>query len=450
MSKRKQILVLGGGFGGLTLARKLRHKDAEITIVDQTNHHLFQPLLYQVATAGLAIPDIAEPIRTIFASRKDIRTVMDEVVSIDLVSQEVRLVNSTLRYDYLVIALGMVTSYFGNDHWAEHTIGLKSLRDARRIRQRVLASFEHAEAIDDEAERRRLMTVAVVGGGPTGVEMAGALSELTKRVFRGDFRSIGPEEGRVIMVEAGGRLLASYSAASSEQARQDLESRGVELRLGTAVKDIGEETLVLEDEIIQAGTIIWTAGVEANPIVRDLPVPKDRRGRLEVEADCSLPGFTNVFAIGDIAHLIDAKGQEVPGVSPAALQMGSHVARIIRRELKQKAGGSALRPKFTYRDKGTMATIGRSSAVAEMGKLRFSGFPAWALWLGVHLFFLVGYRNRLAVLLQWFYAYIRYRPAARVFENSPETRFHSKSAPSEDRPEEKAGQTEEMKLLSTH
>lgn len=413
MAEKKHIIVLGGGFGGLTFAQKFKLPDAKITLIDKQNHHLFQPLLYQVATAGLALPDISEPIRTIFSNRDDVQVLMDEVQEIDAPKQKIRLKHKTLDYDYLVVGLGMVNSYFGHDEWAKHSIGLKTLSEARRIRQQVLHAFEQAEAMDDEDERKRLMTAVVVGGGPTGVEMAGALSELTKKVFKKDFRSIRPDESRIVLVEAADRVLPTYSEQSSAAARRSLEKLGVELHLGKAVKDIGKGVVQLPDETISAESIIWTAGVQANPLTKQLPVECDRRGRAMVAPDCSLPGYENVFVIGDIANLTDIKGQQVPGVSPAAMQMGKHVAGIIKSELR---GRTAKRKPFAYLDKGTMATIGRSAAVAEIGKLKFSGFPAWFLWLAVHLLFLVGFRNRVAVLLQWMYAYVKFRPGARVFE----------------------------------
>jgi len=413
MEDKKHIVVLGAGFGGLTFVQKLQHPNARITIIDRQNHHLFQPLLYQVATAGLAMPEIAEPIRTIFAKREDVQVLMDNAEAIDVKNKTVRLTQQTLHYDYLVVGLGMINSYFGNNEWAKHTIGLKSLGEARRIRQRVLHAFERAEAIQDETERKRLMTVVVVGAGPTGVEMAGALSELTKRVFKKDFRSIQPEQSRIVLVEAVDRVLTMYSESSSAKAQASLERMGVELHLGKPVEDISEGRITFGGETIEAESIIWTAGVEANPLVKDLPVEHNRKGQVSVAADCSIPGHPEVFAIGDIVDLTDPNGVRVPGVSPAAMQMGKHIAKILRKELD---GQSDTRPAFTYLNKGMMATIGRSAAVAEIGKLKFSGFPAWFLWLAVHLVFLIGFRNRLAVLIQWMFAYIKYRPGARVFE----------------------------------
>ena len=423
MSQKKEILVLGAGFAGLTFAQKFRHPEARLTVVDQHNHHLFQPLLYQVATAGLAMPDVAEPVRTILSDRDDVRVVMDTVEQIDLEGKTVKLEHRTLAYDYLVIGLGMVTSYFGHDGWAEHSLGLKSLADARRIRERVLGCFERAEAIDDEAERSRLMTLVVAGGGPTGVEMAGALAELTRRVFKSDFRSIRPAEARILLVEGSDRVLGTYSEQSSRRAQKDLERMGVELHLGKFVKDIQRGRVTFGDETVESACVIWTAGVETHPVVQSLPVEHDRQGRILVAPDTSIPGHPEVFAIGDIASLKDPRGRPVPGVSPAAMQMAKHVARLLRQEIGQDKPSGKDRPAFAYWDKGSMATIGRSAAVAEIGKLRLSGVTAWFSWLAVHLFFLIGFRNRLAVLIQWFYAYLRYRPAARVFETASNQGF---------------------------
>lgn len=415
---KKKIVVLGAGFGGLAFTRALKHKNAEITLIDRQNHHLFQPLLYQVATAGLSMPDVAEPVRSIFQKRPDVNVIMGDVTSIDVHNKRVVLKDSDpVDYDYLVIGLGMVNAYFGHSQWSQHTIGLKSLDEARRIRRRILHAYERAEATKDLEERKRLMTSVVIGGGPTGVEMAGAISELTKRVFKKDFRSILPEDSRVILVEAAPRILGAYSESSSNKATEDLKKLGVEVLVGTAVKDVREGVVELNDRNIEAESIIWTAGVEANPVLRSLPAEFDRRGRISVEKDTSLPGFPEVFVIGDVANINDAKGKPVPGVSPAAMQMGKHAAKIVKKELKElRRIPIAERKPFNYLDKGSMATIGRSKAVAEIAGLKFSGPFAWVLWLAVHLIFLVGFRNRAAVLLQWAYAYIGYRPGARVFD----------------------------------
>ena len=422
--QQKHIVVLGGGFAGLTFVQKFRHPDFRITLVDKQNHHLFQPLLYQVATAGLSMQDIAEPLRTVLASRHDITILMDSVNAIDVEGKTVTLNSQILSYDYLIIGLGMVSSYFGNDHWAPHCIGLKSLNEARKIRERVLGAFEKAEITGDEGIRQRLMTVVVVGGGPTGVEMAGALSELTKRVFKADFKRIQPDQARIVLIEASPRLLGMYHEKSSTNAQLELEQLGVELHLGKVVEDIRPHQVVFGGETVEAETIVWTAGVEASPVLRDLPVKKDSRGRLHVAPDGSLPGYPECFALGDIVNLVDAKGQTVPGVSPAAIQMATHAAGLLRKELRGKLTPDS-RPPFVYRDKGKMATIGRSAAVAEIGKLKFQGLFAWLLWLGVHLFFLIGFRNRASVLIHWFAAYVNYRPAARVIESTYEPQVNS-------------------------
>lgn len=415
---KKKIVALGAGFGGLAFTKALQHPNAEVVLIDRQNHHLFQPLLYQVATAGLAMPDIAEPVRSIFQKRRDVTVLMEDVQEIDVRNKRIHLGrHSPIDYDYLIIGLGMVNAYFGHDEWAQHSIGLKSLDEARRIRRRVLHAYERAEATEDADMRKKLMTSVVIGGGPTGVEMAGAISELTKRVFKKDFRSIRPEESRVVLVEAADRLLGTYTDPSSEKALEDLRALGVEVILKSPVKDLRDGEVELEDQTIRAESIIWTAGVQVNPVLRELPAEFDRQGRISVEADTSLPGYPEVFVIGDVAKLTDIAGKQVPGVSPAAMQMGKHAAKIIRKELKEKRRIPVIdRKPFKYFDKGTMATIGRSKAVAEVGGLKFSGLFAWILWLAVHLIFLVGFRNKAAVLLQWAYAYVGYKPGARVFD----------------------------------
>ncbi len=410
----KKILILGGGFGGLTVAKSIRHPDADLLLLDKQNHHLFQPLLYQVATASLAAPNIAQPLRTIFRDRPEVTTLMAEVQDIDLDEQTVITKTRRIPYDYLVIALGGKTNYFGNDHWEPFAPGLKTLSDAHRIRNQVLEAYERAENCrGNEEEQQRLMTTVIVGAGPTGVEMAGTLAELSKRLFKKDFRNIHPEQSRVVLLDAANRPLVAYSESVSQKARQQLESLGVELVFEAPVMDIREGEVELPNRIIQAGTIVWSAGVEAHKITRKLAVPKGKGERLAVQPDCSLPGYPEVFAIGDIVSLTDVKGQDVPGVAPAAIQMANHVARIIKAELQGKPRTDE-RPAFKYKDQGSMATIGRSRAVVETGKLNMSGFPAWATWLVIHLVLLMGMRNRLLVLLQWFFAYVRNKPGARI------------------------------------
>jgi len=413
--KVPHVVVLGAGFGGLEFCKRMKRAPVRITLVDRQNHHLFQPLLYQVATAGLSAPDIAEPVRAILSRSRNITILLDEVVGLDLAARHVRLAQHTLDYDYLVLALGGVTNYFGHPEWAEFAPGLKSLDNALRIRRNVLLALERAESAETEAERRRLTTLVVVGGGPTGVELAGAFAELTKVVLKRDFRRIDPTAARVVLLEAGPRLLAHLPPHLSAYAAQKLSSMGVEVRTGVPVREIRREQVELADgTVISAANIIWAAGVAASPLTRELGVEVDRAGRVKVRPDLSVPGHPEVFAIGDLALVLDEAGQPVPGVSPAAMQMARHVARLIQRELRDGVAASPSRPAFHYWDKGTMATIGRSAAVAKIGALEFTGWPAWLAWLLVHLIFLIGFDNKLGVLLQWAYSYFTWKRGARI------------------------------------
>lgn len=416
VAKQSHVVVLGAGFGGLTFAREFQHPAARITVVDRTNHHLFQPLLYQVATSGLAAPDIAQPIRSILADRDDVTVLMDEVKSVDLRRRRVVLGGEELDYDFLVLALGGVTSYFGHSEWEQFAPGLKSLDDALRIRREVLLAFERAETTADPELRRQLMTIVVVGGGPTGVELAGAFAELSRTVLVDDFRRIDPSQARVILIEGSPRILGHLPPELSRSAEEQLAALGVELRLDCRVKDVRRHAVEVEGvngpEILRAENIIWAAGVAAAPVTRALGVELDRAGRVKVLPDLSVPGFPEVFAIGDLALVIDEDGKPVPGVSPAAMQMARHVGRVIDRQLER--GPAASRPAFRYWDKGTMATIGRSAAVAKVGNFEFSGLLAWMAWLFIHLLFLVGFRNKAGVLLHWLYSYCTYKRGARI------------------------------------
>jgi len=411
---RPHIVVLGAGFAGLTFCQKFPSALAKITVVDRQNHHLFQPLLYQVATAGLSAPDIAQPIRSILANREDVTVLMAEVQAIDLKAKRIRLDQGEMSYDYLVLALGGVTSYFGHDEWAEFAPGLKTLNDALAIRRRVLLSFERAETETDEAKRKELLTTIVVGGGPTGVELAGAIAELARKVLRKDFSHIDPARAHVILVEGADRILLQFPDDLAASGKEQLEKLGVEVRTNRKVKTLRENEIEFTDgQVLRAGNIVWGAGVGAIPLTRALGVEVDRAGRIKVAPDCSIPGFPQAFALGDLAALTDANGKAVPGVSPAAMQMAKHAAKIIEAEIRGQPSAKD-RPPFKYWDKGSMATIGRSSAVAMIGKLRFSGLLAWLAWLGVHLVFLIGFRNRIAVFSQWVYSYFTYKRGARI------------------------------------
>lgn len=416
-SRAPHVVVLGGGFGGLTAVRELAGSGAQITLIDRENHHLFQPLLYQVATSALSAPEIAQPLRGILRDHKDVDVLMDTVRAIDLEQQTVRLSRADVSYDYLIIALGGQTNYFGQPEWEQFAPGLKSLGDAHLIRNRLLGAYELAESSPDlsKKEKRRLLTSVIIGAGPTGVEMAGAFAELSKRMLRRDFRHIDPRQSRIVLVDAVDRVLNTFPEPLSDKARRQLESLGVEIITGKMVQNVQSRKVILDDTTIEAENIVWTAGISANPLTEKLEVPKARGGRLAVNPDLSVGDFPHVYAVGDIATLKDATGTPVPGVAPAAMQMARYVARRIRADL---VGDSREQPPFRYKDKGSLATIGRSRAVAQIGKIRLSGFSAWLTWLSVHLVFLIGMRNRVRVLLQWFLAYVRNKPGARVIWRS--------------------------------
>ena len=418
--KKSQVVVLGAGFGGLTFCKKFRHPHARITLVDRTNHHLFQPLLYQVATCALSATDVAQPIRGILSNRPDITVLLDKATGFDLAQKKVFLEKNALDYDYLVLALGGHTGYFGHHEWEQFAPGLKTLDDALHLRSRILFAFEKAENETDPLEHDRLMTIVVVGGGPTGVELAGSFAELTRTVLNLDFRRIDPAQAHVILLEGGPRILSHLPPDLSEKARWQLIHLGVNVKTDTQVKSIREGVVELANgKIIKAGNIVWAAGVASTPLSKKLGCELDRGGRVKVNPDLSVPGHPEIFAIGDMALVLNADGKPVPGVSPAAMQMGRHVAKIIQAELNAGAKPAA-RPPFKYWDKGTMATVGRSAAVAVMGKLKLAGYPAWLAWLFVHLIFLVGFRNRTAVLFQWAYSYFSNRRSARIITHQPQ------------------------------
>ena len=409
-TKLPHVLILGGGFAGLYAAKDLRNAPVRVTVVDRRNHHLFQPMLYQVATAGLNPSDIASPIRSILRASKNTDVLLAEVRDIDVNARTVRFTDGgTANYDYLVIATGAHHSYFGHDEWEPLAPGLKSLEDALEIRRRVLLAFEHAERETDPVRRHAYLTFVIVGGGPTGVEMAGAVAEIRRYALRRDFRHIDPGEATVMLLEGGPRLLPSYPENLSAQAKQKLRRLGVEVRTETLVTDIRPGSVNAAGWVIPTQTVIWAAGNTASPILQSLGAPLDRMGRAIVEPDCTIPGHPEVFVLGDAAAFNHPEGGTLPGICPVAIQMGEYTASVIEGDL-------AGRPRraFSYWDKGQLAVIGRGQAVADIWKLHFGGFLAWMVWIFVHIFFLIGFRNRVLVLLQWAWSYFTYSRGARL------------------------------------
>jgi NADH dehydrogenase len=404
----KRVVVIGGGFGGLWAVRHLRDAPVEITLIDRSNHHLFQPLLYQVATAGLAAPSIAAPLRYILRRQRNVTVLMGEVTRIDLAARQVQVGERSIGYDYLLVASGATHAYFGHDEWERFAPGLKNLDDALVIRRRILEAFERAEANPDAAARDACLTFAVIGGGPTGVELAGTLVEIARHTLAREFRQIDSRRARVLLIEAGPRVLSALDETLSAKARAQLERLGVEVLTGKAVTEIGDGFLVCGGVRIVAHTILWAAGVAASPLGRQLGGELDRAGRVRVLPDLSIPGHPQVFVAGDLATL-QVDGKPVPGVAPAAKQMGTQVALNIQAQL----AGRPTTP-FRYRDWGALATIGRHSAVAQLPSLRLSGIFAWWFWLLLHIFFLIGFRSRLIVLINWAWAYFTYARAARI------------------------------------
>ncbi|HEX8317070.1 NAD(P)/FAD-dependent oxidoreductase [Longimicrobium sp.] len=404
------VVIVGGGFGGLSAARALRNVPVSATLVDRRNHHLFQPLLYQVATATLSPADIAAPIRLILRHSRATEVLMAEVTGFDLDERKVCLADGrTLDYDYLVVATGATHAYFGHPEWEPLAPGLKTVEDATEIRRRFLLAFEAAEAATDPQERRDLLTFVVIGAGPTGVEMAGAMAETARRSLVRDFRNIDTSTARVILLEGGPRVLAAYEEGLSDYARRALEHIGVEVRTGSIVTRIEPDAVYIGDECIRTRNVVWAAGVTASPLGKMLGVPTDPVGRVMVQPDLSVPGHPELFVIGDLAHLRDKRGNLLPGVGPVALQQGRHVARNIRATLR----GEERRP-FRYVDKGSMATIGRRKAVLQAHQVQVEGWFAWLAWLFVHIFFLIGFRNRLLVMVQWAWSYLTWQRGARL------------------------------------
>ncbi len=408
--ERPHVVIIGCGFGGLSAARALADHDVDVTIVDRENHHTFQPLLYQVATAGLNPSDIAQPIRNILRKQHNTTVLLDEVTAIDPAARSISTMTTTIDYDYLVVAAGACHSYFGHDDWERHAPGLKTINDALEIRRRMLLAFERAEATDDLEERRRLMTFVVVGAGPTGVELAGAVKEIATRTLAADFRSIDTSESRVILVEAGPRVLSAFPEELSASAERQLTDLGVEVRTSTMVEDLDGDMAMTDAGPIPTATVLWGAGVAASPLGGFLGVELDRAGRVTVEADLSVDQHPELFVIGDLAAVTQSNGAPVPGVAPAAQQGGRHVVRCIEADLAGRE-----RPTFTYVDKGSMATIGRSAAVVDLGpKLRFSGYLAWVVWWLVHIWSLIDFRSRIQAMSGWGWQYLTGRRNARL------------------------------------
>lgn len=414
MTDRPRVVVVGAGFGGLEVVRKLKKTPCDILLLDRRNHHLFQPLLYQVATAALSPADIAEPVRAIVRKQKNVQVMLREVTAVRLTEQTLCVGDEDITYDWLVLAAGAVTTYFGHDEWARRAPGLKTIDDAIEIRRRVLMAFEEAELEEDEEARRAKLTFVVIGGGPTGVEMAGALREIAAMSIPEDFRRVDTKTARVFLLEGGPRLLPTMSEEASRRALTQLESLGVEVRLNTMVTEVQDGVVWVGDQSVAAANVIWAAGVRASSLTASLGVETDGQGRVVVDADCSIPGHRNVFAVGDIAaHVDPVTGDQVPGVAQGALQMGSFVGEIIAVELSE-APPPSRRPAFRYWNKGEMATIGRARAVADIGGRTFSGILAWLLWSLVHVSFLVSFRNKLLVMVHWAWQWVVQSRGARL------------------------------------
>jgi NADH dehydrogenase len=407
------VVIVGGGFGGLSAAKTLRNAPVNVTLLDRHNYHLFQPLLYQVATATLSPGDIAAPIRWIFRRSPNVRVLLGEVSAVDTKNRLVRLAdNSEFAYDFLIVATGSSHTYFGHDEWGRFAPALKTLEDALEIRRRVLLAFERAERETDPARRQELLTFVLIGGGPTGVELAGTLAEIARHTLRHEFRSIDPSRARIILVEAGPTILPSFPEKLRDAARTSLMRLGVEVREGVAVTNVEAQGVMLGSERIVARTILWTAGVAVSRLVISLDVPLDRAGRVVVEPDLSIPGNPDVFVVGDAAAFGDETGHQLPGVAQVAIQQATHAAKTIINRIR----GIPSTP-FVFHDKGSMAIVGRGSAIADLGWIRFSGFPAWLAWLFLHIVELVGFRNRVIVLLEWAVAYMTFQRSARLITN---------------------------------
>ena len=426
---KPRVVIVGAGFGGLSAAKALAGTDFDVTVVDQHNYHLFQPLLYQVATAGLSPADIASPIRGILQSAQNINVVLGKVSGIDTGRREVIAEGRRIPFDHLILATGAQHAYFGHGEWAADAPGLKTIDDATYIRRRILLAFEKAETETDPTERARLLNFVIVGGGPTGVEMAGAIAELANRALAKDFRSIDPRAARILLVEAAPRLLTPFDPPLSETARLSLEQLGVTVRLGTAVSALDAQGVSIGTERVEAATVIWAAGVMASPAGQWLGAETDRAGRVKVAPDLSVAGHPDIFVIGDTAALDDANGNPLPGVAPVAKQQGQHVAALL--VARQK--GKSIAP-FRYRDFGSLATIGRKRAIIQMGRFKLKGFIAWVVWCLAHIYYLIGFRNRFVVAISWLWNYITFQRATRLITGMSGSRVEELPMPAEKKP----------------
>ena len=423
MASRPRVVIVGAGFGGLNAAQIVARAPVQVTVIDRKNFHTFQPLLYQVATAGLSPGEIAAPIRSILRSHKNVEVLMGEVTGFNLERRTVETPDAEIPYDYLIVAAGATHSYFGHDDWEPFAPGLKTIEDALEIRRRVLLAFELAERQAAAGETEAPLNFVVVGGGPTGVELAGTLAEISRYALAHDFRSIDPARTHIVLVEAGPRVLPAYAEDLSRSAEEQLRGLGVEVRTSTMVTQVEAGAVHLGETRLSATVVLWAAGVAASPLGKKLGASVDRAGRVPVQADLSLPGHPEVFVIGDLAAAKDETGKPLPGVAPVALQQGKYVAKVIRHEVERTdryriSGSEAPRPRFHYWDKGSLATIGRAAAVAQFGKIHISGYLAWLSWLFVHIFFLIGFRNRLLVFIQWAWSYVTYERGARLITGS--------------------------------
>src|SRR6059058_166393 len=407
--KKPHVVIVGAGFGGLEAAKKLACKDVRVTVIDRTNYHLFQPLLYQVATAALSPADIAAPVRAVLSKSKNVEVILAEVQSVDVDAKKIKTTDTEIGYDFLILATGARHSYFGHNEWEKLAPGLKSLEDAIELRRRLLMAFEYAEKITDEAAKKAAMTFVIIGGGPTGVEMAGAIAEIARYTLDKDFKHIDPSSARVVLVEGDQRVLSAFPEDLSVKAMEQLKELGVEVHTGIHAKNLTEEGLQVGDEFIPCRVKIWAAGNTASFVGKTTGAPVDKVGRVVVNEDLTIPGHPEVQVIGDLANFSHQDGKPLPGVSPVAMQQGRHAARNI---VAMMDGRKPQR--FRYWNKGSMATIGRNKAVADLNFINFSGFPAWLAWLFVHIIFLVGFRNRIIVLMQWAWAYVTFNKGARL------------------------------------